>query len=57
MPLDSRLLQRLLHLVELERLDDRLDLFHFGRELLVPRVGRADPPPPAARRVSAARAQ
>ena len=29
-PLDSRLLQRLLHLVELERLDDRLDLLHGG---------------------------
>src|SRR5271154_5388136 len=27
--LDSRLLQRLLHFIELERLDDRLDLFHF----------------------------
>src|SRR6516162_7525724 len=27
--LDSRFLQRFLHFVELERLDDRLDLFHF----------------------------
>src|SRR6202034_2603261 len=43
--LDSGLLQRFLHLVEFERLDDRLDLLHFGK-LLHPRgVGRADPKP------------
>src|SRR5271163_2993616 len=35
--LDSRLLQRLLHLIELERLDDRLDLFHFSRNSSSPR--------------------
>src|SRR5271170_7932108 len=29
--LDSGLLQRFLHLVEFERLDDRLDLLHFGQ--------------------------
>src|SRR3984957_11447088 len=34
--LDSRLLQRLLHLVELERLDDRLDLLHGPRNSLFP---------------------
>src|SRR5271169_1774182 len=27
--LDSRFLERLFHFIELERLDDRLDLFHF----------------------------
>ena len=40
--LDARLLQRLLHLVELERLDDRLDLLHFG-ETPRPRGCRRSP--------------
>src|ERR1700751_3663958 len=30
--LDTRLLQRLLHLIKLERLDDRLDLLHVPRD-------------------------
>src|ERR1700734_3074256 len=38
--LDSRLLQRLLHLIELERLDDRLDLFHFSRNSSSPALRR-----------------
>src|SRR4029077_15718575 len=43
--LDSRLLQRLLHLVEFERLDDRFDLLHFGQTPHPRGVGRADPRP------------
>src|SRR5271166_3754805 len=38
--LDSRLLQRLFHFIEFERLDDRLDLFHFF-ETPHPRVAPA----------------
>src|SRR5271165_1058453 len=37
--LNSRFLQRFLYFVELERLDDRLDLFHFG-ETPHPRASR-----------------
>src|ERR1700684_1757842 len=44
--LDSGLLQRFLHLVEFERLDDRLDLLHFGQTSHPRRVCRADPTAP-----------
>src|ERR1700693_1301679 len=36
--LDSRLLKRLFHFVELERLDDRFDLLHAPRNSSSPRV-------------------
>ncbi len=39
--LEAGLLQRLLHFVELERLDDRLDLFHVPRYSSSPRVRAA----------------
>src|SRR5271167_1722097 len=48
--LDSGLLQGLLHLVEFERLDDRLDLLHFGQTPHPRGVGRAAPGPLAAAR-------
>src|SRR5271165_6498131 len=38
--LDSGLLQRLLNFIELERLDDRLDLFHFFRNSSSPAMRR-----------------
>ena len=41
-PLDSRFLQGLLHLVELERLDDRFDLLHGPRASSSLQVGAAD---------------
>src|ERR1700722_5690728 len=50
--LDSGLLQGLLHLVEFERLDDRLDLLHFGQTPHPRGVGRADPGPLLAARQS-----
>ena len=45
MPWIPGLLQRLLHLVELERLDDRLDLLHLGETPHPRAAGRADPLP------------
>src|SRR5277367_6635810 len=44
--LDSRLLQRLLHFIELERLDDRLDLFHFFRNSSSPALRHRSFAPP-----------
>ena len=38
--LDTDLLQRFLHFVELERLDDRLDFFHFAAGLRIPLLSR-----------------
>ena len=42
MPLQADLVQRLLHLVQLERLDDRFDLLHLLSQLHAPTPAPSD---------------